>query len=519
MKLVTVAQMRELEQAAMQAGTSEAQMMEEAGLAVAQEVWMLLGTLENRRIIVLAGPGSNGGDGLIAARNLSDWGADVGVFLPRARHDTSLTEELQARDVPVITGDDDPGFDKLNSMLLVADLVIDALLGIGKARPIDPEEPIGIALDRLATIRNSHTPPKLIAVDIPTGVDADTGAADALTVAPDLTVTFGLPKVGLYQEPGSGLAGKIQVIDIGIPKIATDAIDLELITPRWVRNSLPERPPGANKGTFGRVLVLGGSSRYPGAPKLAATAAYRAGAGLVTIGTTKGVASLITAAIAEATWLPLDAEEDGTLADTAVLALRNEWPDYTAAVVGPGLGRSESVSALLWAALPDLAELPGGVVFDADALNALAAMPDAGERMPGRAVLTPHPGELARLLGTSVKDVQARRLGAAQEAAAKYRAVVVLKGAHTVVAGTSGSVRLSPYANALLATAGSGDILAGMIGGYLAQGLEPAIAATLAVYLHGATGETLREEYGDSGLLAGELADRLPAVVKAVRAI
>lgn len=517
MKLVTADQMRALEQAAVAAGATEMQLMEEAGLAVAQEAWMLLGSLEGRRIVVLAGPGNNGGDGIVAARNLADWGADVAVYFPRRRRDESMVEDLTAREVPVVVGDEDPGWGKLESLLAAADLVIDALLGIGQKRPIDPAEPMAEALARLAHIRKMTPAPKLIAVDLPTGLNADTGEADPLTVIPDLSVTFGLPKVGMYQDPGSRVVGRVQVIDIGIPKEAQAAVDLELLTSRWFRATLPARPEGANKGTFGKVLVLGGSTRYPGAPKLAATAAYRAGAGLVTIATTPGVGALITSAIPEATWLPQNQDVDGFIAPTSAIALRNEWRGFEAAVIGPGIGNSESAQALTWAMLPDLAELAGGAVIDADGLNALAALDDGPGRVTANTVLTPHPGELARLLKTTVSDIQARRLEAAKEAAAKYGCTVVLKGAHTVIAGAAGAARLSPFANPLLATAGSGDVLAGLIGGYLAQGVEAFEAACLGVYAHGAAGELLRETYGDAGLLAGEIADQIPRVMKELR--
>lgn len=517
MKLVTSEQMRALERAAVEAGTSEMQLMEEAGLAVAQEAWMLLGSLDGRRIVVLAGPGNNGGDGIVAARNLADWGADVAVYFPRRRRDESMVEELTAREIPVVVGDDDPGWGKLESLLAASDLVIDAILGIGQKRPIDPDEAIAATLDRLAHIRKMTPAPKLIAVDLPSGMNADSGEVDRFTVQPDLSVTFGLPKVGMYQDPGSTMTGRVQVIDIGIPKEAQAAVDLELLTSRWFRGALPARPDGANKGTFGKVLVLGGCVRYPGAVRLAATSAYRAGAGLVTIGTTPGVAGLITSAIAEATWLPQAADADGYLAGENALTLRNSWRDFEAAVIGPGLGNTESTRALTWALLPDAADAANGIVVDADALNAVAAMSDGPKRVPANAVMTPHPGELARLLGTTVADVQGRRLEAAKEAAAKFGCVVVLKGAHSVIANASGAARLSPFANPLLATAGSGDVLAGIIGGYLAQGVAPFEAACLGVYAHAAAGEMMREQYGDAGLLAGELADQLAKVVKELR--
>jgi NAD(P)H-hydrate epimerase len=517
MKLVTSAQMRELEAAAVAAGTSEAQLMEEAGLAVAQEAWMLLGTLEGRRIVVLAGPGNNGGDGLVAARHLADWGAEVAVFAPKGRRKPDFIEELKERGVEVVHGTDDPGLSYLDQVLPVADLVVDGLLGIGQKRPLEPGEPIRIALEKLKAARGGYSPPKVVAVDLPTGMDADTGAVDDALVVPDITVTFGLPKVGMYQAPASAMVGRVQVIDIGIPKAAQEGVQLELLTSRWAKGALPKRPDGANKGTFGKVLVVGGSRRYMGAPGLAATAAYRAGAGLVTIACPERVAGALAGGIAEATWLPQVAAEDGGLRAETAVELRGEWRNYEAAVFGPGLGNSDDTRALTWGALEDMGiDLERGAVVDADALNAIAAMPDGPERVPANAVLTPHPGEMARLMGITVAEVQSRRLEVAREAAERFGCTVVLKGAHSVICAADGRTRLSPFANPLLATAGSGDVLAGMIGGYLAQGMEPFEAACLGVYLHGATGEALRGEMGDSGLLAGEIAARLPRVVKDV---
>jgi ADP-dependent NAD(P)H-hydrate dehydratase / NAD(P)H-hydrate epimerase len=303
MKLVTSAQMRELEAAAVAAGGSEAQMMEEAGLAVAQEAWMLLGTLEGRRILVLAGPGNNGGDGLVAARHLFDWGAEVGVFMPKGHRVEERLGEIRQREILLIDAKE-AGSAPLETLLPGVDLVVDALLGMGQARPLEDGEPIALALEQLKAARAGYQPPKVVAVDLPTGVNADSGSVDPRTVEPDMTVTFGLPKVGMYQAPASGVLGRVQVIDIGIPRAAQEAVQLELLTARWVRSQLPERPEGANKGAFGKVLVVGGSRRYVGAVQLAATAAYRAGAGLVTVATTEAVTNLVAAAIPEATWLP-----------------------------------------------------------------------------------------------------------------------------------------------------------------------------------------------------------------------
>jgi len=515
MKLVTAAEMRQLEQAAVAAGIPEAQLMEEAGLAVAQEAWMLLGTLDGRRIIVLVGPGNNGGDGLVGARHLIDWGAEVLVYVPRRRKDETLLVPLVEREATIVAGEDDPDGSLLESMLSGCELVVDALLGIGQTRPIDPTEPLSIALKKLGEARQGFRPPKVLAVDLPTGMDSDSGAVDPLAVAADLTVTFGLPKVGMYQAPASGFVGRVQVIDIGIPKAAQDAVKLELMTARQARETLPARPEAANKGTFGRVLIVGGSRRYVGAPRLAAEAAYRAGAGLVTIACPAENVAIIAGALPEATYLPQVSDGDGLTGSTAA-TLTAELPAFPAVVLGPGLGNTEGSRALVATLIAQLADLAGAVI-DADALNALAAMPEAAAKIPSNAILTPHPGEMARLIGTSVEDVQARRLEVARQGAARFGCTVVLKGAHSVIAAADGRTALSPYANPLLATAGSGDVLAGMIGGYLAQGLAPFEAACLGVYMHAATGESLREKYGDAGLLASEISAQLPMTTKEIR--
>jgi NAD(P)H-hydrate epimerase len=475
---------------------------------------MLLGSLEGRRIAVLCGPGNNGGDGLVAARSLLDWGAEVITYLVRPAAEPARVQEIIDREGIIASADDDPGLEGLDALLTSSDLVIDAVLGIGRTRPLAADDPLGATLQRVQRARAGMSPPKLIAVDVPSGMDADTGAVDALTPAADLTVTFGLPKVGMYQAPGSAAVGRVQVIDIGIPRAATDAVALELMTARWAKTAFPKRPEDGNKGTFGRVIIVGGSRRYVGAAALAAKGAYRAGAGLVTVACPAGVQTMLAGSLAEATWLPQGEDDDGYLAEHSAIALRGEWGSFDVAVLGPGMGNVEGTRALTWAALPDLGEARRGAIIDADALNAMATFADAADRLPGNAIVTPHPGEMARLLGTSVAAVQADRMGTARSAAERLRCVVVLKGAHTVVAAPGGRTRLSPFANPLLATAGSGDVLAGLIAGYLGQGLEPFDAASLGVYVHAAAGEAMRADFGGAGALAGEIAANVPSVVK-----
>lgn len=514
MKLVTAAQMRDLEQRAVAAGTSLDELMEQAGLAVAQEAWLSLGTVAGRRILVLCGPGNNGGDGLVAARHLAEWEGDVVVYLlaPRAETDANLAT-VRERGVPVFTADGDADFSALQQALDGAELVIDALLGTGRRRPI--EGALAEVLRRVGDATARAHPPKVVAVDLPTGIDADSGRADPLAVRADLTVTFGLAKVGLYTLPGSEYAGRVQVVDIGLPKEAVLNVPLDLLGTAWVRDRLPARPKSANKRTFGRVLVVAGSRSYVGAARLAAEACYRAGAGLVTIACPAGVQPLLAPAIAEATWLPLD-DEDGALAASAASAVVEALASYDVLLLGPGLSQTDGVRAVvgeLIAAIPDNVR---ACVIDADALNCLAQQPRWHEKLRRPAVLTPHPGEMARLLGSTVSGVQADRLNVAMRAAADWRQTVVLKGAHTVVASPAGRGAVSPHANPLLASAGTGDVLAGTIAGLLAQGLEPFDAAGCAVYLHGLAAEELGEELGDRGLLAGDL---LPALPRAMRTV
>jgi ADP-dependent NAD(P)H-hydrate dehydratase / NAD(P)H-hydrate epimerase len=513
MKLVTAAQMRVLEEASVAGGTSLDELMEQAGLAVAQEAWLSLGVVEGRRIVVLVGPGNNGGDGLVAARHLADWGADVAVYIFTARPGDKNVDLLRTGAVRLFFATDDLDYASLERELDGAEMVIDALLGTGRSRPIDGA--LADVLRRLDVATKRAAPPKIIAVDLPTGIDADSGRADPLAVTADVTVTFGLAKVGLYTLPGSEHAGRVEVIDIGLPKDAEAALPLELLATPWVRERLPKRDKSANKGTFGRVLVVAGSSNYVGAARLAAEACYRVGAGLVTIACPASVQPMIAPAMAEATWLPL-VDDAGVLSGRATGQIIDALASYDVLLIGPGLSQRDGVRD---AVARVLAAVPANVracVIDADALNALAPTPGWPERISTPAVLTPHPGEMARLLGSTVAAVQDDRLNVALRAAADWRHVVVLKGAHTVVVAPDGCGAISPHANPLLASAGTGDVLAGAIAGLLAQGMAPFEAAACGAYLHGLAAEEVAEELGDRGMLASEL---LPALPRAIRTV
>ena len=508
MKLLTSAEMRELEQRAEAAGVSTDTLMENAGLAVAQEIWMQLGSLEERRIAVLVGPGNNGGDGLVAARHLHEWGAQVRVYALRERNDSQWNQTLELG-VPCGTVAEDDNFEALEGLLAGAEAIVDALLGTGSSRPIEGD--LAGIMERLAAVRSKTVKPKLVAVDLPTGLDADSGRLDPLAVGADETVTFHAPKVGLYMQPGASAAGSVQQVEIGIPPGLDADLQTEVLERRAAKALLPSRASDAHKGTFGRVLVIAGSTRYPGAAILAAKAAYRAGAGLVTIATPQSIATHLISSVPEATLLPLPEYDAGVISGhDAWEVIRDELPSIDAVVLGCGFGQHDHSGVFVRRFLvsEEVASVKG-IVLDADALNLVAADTSVLKNAVAPLVLTPHPGEMGTLTGLSNDEVQGQRLTLARDRAAEWGCHVVLKGANTVVATPDNRARVSEVAQPALATAGTGDVLSGAIGALLAQGLAPFDAATLGVYLHGDAGNRAARARGTIGVTASDVAEQL----------
>jgi hydroxyethylthiazole kinase-like uncharacterized protein yjeF len=507
-KLCTAAEMRTLEERAAASGRPPDVLMEDAGLGVAQEVWINLGAVPERKVVVLVGPGNNGGDGLVAARHLHDWGLKVEAVLlaPRGEDDANLQQFVE-RGVPVRSPDE------LDEALSGAEAVVDAVLGTGRARPI--EGALADALDRVArACDESILRPTVFAVDLPTGVDADTGAADPHTLRAGVTVALGCSKIGLHTLPGAEYAGRVEVADIGLPADAIAGLPVELLNARWVRERLPPRPAGANKGTFGRVLAVAGSRPYVGAARLAALGALRSGAGLVTVACPESVQPLVAPGLTEATFLPLpDRPRE------AAVAVARALQGYDVLLLGPGLGQGAEQLALVRQVLFSLQPDGPQVLIDADGLNNLAKLPLWWERVDAPCVLTPHPGEHARLTGRPVRDIQSDRLRAAREAARAWGKTVVLKGAYTVIAAPDGRAAVNPYANPALASGGTGDVLSGAVAGLMAQGVAPFEAACCGAYLHAAAAEGLRADLGDAGLLAGDLLIELPRTLRELRAV
>ncbi len=520
MKLVTVEQMRALEAAAVEAGTSEAELMERAGIAVAQETWINMGAVEGRTAIVLAGPGSNGGDGIISAISLKEWGAESAVYLVGDRPaDDPLVQRARNEGIEVLAAADDPDCEQLIEAMRGAQGIVDALLGTGVNRPI--EGPIKEVLDRLADARTDRTlRPHLVAVDVPSGVNPDTGTADPAVVRADTTVALGFAKVGLFAMPARAIAGSIAPVEIGLPEDAGDSLPYEEIRMRDLQPHMPFRSDDAHKGTFGTAVIAAGSRFYPGAARLASESALRAGAGLVVLAAPESIQPLLAAATPEVTHHPLPAGEaasgaaDGDSAAELLRALEGR----EALLIGPGLTDSPATAEYVRGVLGGLDAVEGlrAVVIDADGLNALAEIPDWHEGLALPRVLTPHPGEMARLLGVSTEEVQTDRLRHATAYAQRTDSVVVLKGAGTIVAHPDGRARLSDFASAVLATAGTGDVLAGFIVSLIAQGMDPFDAAAASVYLHTECGSALESAMGPATAIAQDLLRALPEVRKAL---
>lgn len=516
MKIVTAKQMRAAEQQAVEHGTPESELMERAGRGVAEYIGQWLGSLQDRTILVLVGPGNNGGDGLVAASYLAEAGAAVQAYVwNRYRADDPLPKRARAAGVQLQHAENDVGQTLLRGLCRDATVVVDALLGTGRSRAIG-----GLLRDilrGLATVRRDKPTLRVVALDLPTGLDSDTGKLDPAAVAADLTLTLGFPKLGLFLPPGSEQAGEVVTLDIGLDENWVDS-PMTLLTDGWVAAHLPARPRDGHKGTFGKVMVIAGSRNYSGAPVLAAAAAGRIGAGLVTIACPASIQPVVAARLWEPTFLPLPetASSRGYIGPEALAELVGPLRGYQAAVLGCGLSQQLPVARFV---LQILREWPPevGLVLDADGLNSLAAQERLRPNLPPRTVLTPHPAEMGRLLGRETAAVQRDRLEAARSAADQFGAVVALKGAHTLIAAPDGRLFVSTIATPALATAGTGDVLAGTIGGLLAQGMELAEAAALGVAVHGRAGLRVAARLGSAGAIAGDLPPELPLVLKALR--
>ena len=515
MHLVTAAEMGQLDRlAASEYMIPSIVLMENAGLRVVESIRRhFQDQVANRRILIFCGKGNNGGDGLVVARHLLNQGAEVKVFLlarPEdlrgdARTNLEIYQKMGGKLLPLLG---ESHLQRADIALLYADLVVDAIFGTGFK---------GAALGLPAAVINmiNKANRETVAVDLPSGLEADTGRCFGPCIQATWTVTFALPKLGLVVEPGASLTGRLEVADIGIPQklIAGQHINRFLLTPTWCRARLPQRDAGGHKGLYGRVLAVGGSPGLTGAITMTATAALKSGAGLVTAAVPRGVQGILAVKTTEVMTQPLPETPNGTLSRDALDPLLERVAASDVLALGPGLSRDPATVDLVKELLPRL-EIPA--VVDADALNALATDTGVLEGEHGPLVLTPHPGEMARLLGTTTAKIQEDRLEMATQYARKWQVVLLLKGARTVIALPDGQVYINPTGNPGMATAGSGDVLTGIIAGLIGQGLEPGVAAALGAYLHGAAGDLAAEQRGQYSLMAGDLLEFLPLALRSL---
>ena len=508
MRLVTTDEMRAIDSRAIDGlGIPGLTLMESAGMGTVQFIESELGDPAGARIVIICGKGNNGGDGFVIARGLRDRGAEVGVYLlgkPGELAGDARTnyERLEPGSVSELL--DEGGLPDFRGEMVEAELIIDAVFGTGFEGA-----PRGLHKDVIAAINASGRP--VLAVDVPSGLNASTGVREGECVIASWTCTMALPKRGFYLHPGREAAGIVHVIDIGIPEDVITAIQpmRSVLTEEEASHLLPKRDPGGHKGTFGRIAVIAGSVGYTGAAALTSLAALRSGAGLVTLGIPGSLNDILEAKLTEVITRPLMETAERSLSVAALPGVKSLLESADAVALGPGLSQNGETQELIRAIVSDLS-LP--CVIDADGLNALTPEDIGARQGDAPVVITPHPGEMARLCGWTMSDVLEKREEVAADVATRARATVILKGAASVVADASGEIYLNPTGNDGMASGGTGDVLTGIVAALLGRGMSALDAGVLGAYVHGRAGDIAACAVGRMALIAGELIDLLPDV-------
>lgn len=517
MRIVTASQMRSIDKQTIQeVGIPGIVLMENVGRAVVQSIYSNFP--DASRVAMLVGKGNNGGDGLVVARHLTMSNVSVIVFLFSApdqfqgdsQKNLSIVQNL---DVPIREINSKTNLEQIETSLMEVDLVVDSIFGTGLRGGVH-----GHIGEIIKLVNETEVP--VLAVDIPSGLNADNGRAEGACVCADMTFTIGLPKLGLLTYPGAEIAGKLEIIpthEVGFPEYIIETHDITL---NWVQHEdavrlLPDRASDSYKTNCGRVFVVAGSTGMTGAAALASEAVLRAGAGLVTLGIPASLNLALEVKLTEVMTLPLPETDQGSIALAAESQIR-EYVDRTKSIlaIGPGLSQhSETVELVNRLVCQHNQPL----VVDADGLNAIAQDLNTLKFLNSGSVLTPHPGEMSRLIGIPVLEIEADRVNVAQQFARDYQLVLVLKGAPSVVAQYDGQVWINSTGNAGMATAGSGDVLTGVIAGLIAQGVDSFAAAVLGVYLHGLAGDLASGSIGQHGMIAGDLLEYLPIAIERLR--
>lgn len=513
MKLVTAGQMRKLDSDTInRVGVPGIVLMENAANGVFDVVSAHESPLAGKRAAVICGSGNNGGDGFAVARHLHNAGASPVVFLSsepsRLAGDAKTNYNICKRlKIQIETIPSERGIQKLRSALKKSDFIIDALLGTGITGELKP-----IFLKIINEINAAGK--TVYSVDIPSGVIADDGRVLNGAVKADHTITFGAPKIGLFTHPGAARAGKVYIADIGIPTEMLDRLTAttHLTSPGYITKHIRPRGAAAHKGDCGKVLVIGGSRGMSGAPALAGMSALRSGAGLVYIAAPSCVADTIDRVFVEGVTLP-QPDENGAFSSSCVPALLKQIAAVDAVVIGPGMSVSESTCKIVLSVLAG-SRVP--ILIDADGLNCLARMdyPKMLKNAKAPVVLTPHPGEMASLIRCATRELQADRLNLARRFAKKCGVVLILKGAGTIIASPAGEAYINPTGNEGMATAGSGDVLSGVGGALLAEGIDAFPAAVCAAFIHGRAGDLTAEITGKRSATAGDFSRALVKTIK-----
>ena len=510
MKVVTVKEMQALDRKAIEeCGIPSLQLMERAGEGVVDAIEHTHGPMRDKTVSIVVGKGNNGGDGLVVGRLLMKRGAIVRVHMltdPATLTGDALTNFTRYRDLGgtfVAPPPSSPAH--ILQSLEESELLVDAIFGTGLSKPIE-----GMFAEIIESMNQSHHP--IVAIDIPSGLSGDSGTILGSAIHATQTVTLALPKRGLFLDQGITHSGDIVVTDIGIPASCVDeaAIATRLITGSYVTAHLPPRPHDAHKGIFGHVGIIAGSVGKTGAAVLASQAALRTGAGLVSLATPETLNDILESMLIEVMTVPIPDIPIRAFGSPSVTPLLEFANRKTAVAIGPGIGTHDETIDVVMKLIPQLT-MP--CVIDADGLNAVATNLAILNATNAPIILTPHPGEMARLLGCTNADVSHDRFGSATKLSQKTGATVILKGARTLVACPDGSVDICPTGNSGMATGGTGDVLTGIITGLLGQGLSSRTAATVGVYLHGLAGDIAAATHGSCGMIAGDLMASIPQAI------
>ncbi len=486
-------------------------LMENAGKEAAKILFENFEGILQKKTGIIAGSGNNGGDGFVIARYLSSWGCDVSVYLlanpdkikGEAKDNLNL---LYPMSIKVATIHNSALFAENEEKLKQIDIWVDAILGTGLKS--DVRDYFGQVIDFI----NSRKKP-IFAVDIPSGLNSDTGAVCGTAICADLTVTFGFAKTGEKLFPGAKFSGRVEVADIGIPPHIAEKIAPKqyAITENYIKSNMITREADAHKGDSGHILLIAGSRGKTGAALLAAKAAMRTGAGLVTMGICESINSVIESAAIEAMTYALPETKKGTLSLSSFSDIEKIFDGKKCIAIGPGIGTEPETAELVFR-ISESSEIP--LIIDADGLNCIAGNVEILKNINAPVVLTPHPKEMSRLIKRSVREIQSDRVGCAREFACKFGVTLVLKGAGTVVAHKNGNAFINTSGNSGMASGGVGDVLTGIIAGLTAQGYQPEQAANIGVYLHGAAADTIGASIGKIGLIASDIIEAIPLEIK-----